>query len=753
MSLTDGAAPPRPSDWPPPGPIDLSVHDRPHASATTEWWYVNSHLRLDDGRDVSVFAAFFRVAVKQLADGRTEYAHSLTWALSDVQGQDYVARSLVDAAAPRLGLEKVRKGQASKDARLNRAITEVLEQGKVPRPDRFFPGEVRVATDRLALDYAGCRFEKLRDGVYRLDVFTDEGPRGRVEAQLEVQLGKPPLRHGDDGLVRGVHGEDMFYYFVPRCAVRGEVLLDGKRHAAQGQGWYDHEFGRPPPARETPAATDQGLVAWNWVSAQLDDGTDVSVYDLVQSGTGASAGRWAVLSDAQGRRRAFDAFTLTPTAEWQSTRTFETYPTALRLEVPGAQLALDVRAAFVDQELITVISKPAFWEGRVEAEGTLAGRPVRGVGYLERSGFTDVETLDDFFKRVGQAVRASVRRWYPLELDAAHAMQLVAAPGRDEYLDGLDLGQLARTLIAPVREVTDRGGKAWRSYAALACCDVVLGDSRKFAQWLAFPELMHVGSLIVDDVEDRSTVRRGGPTAHLKYGEPIALNAGTAAYFMGERLLTRGLVSDADKLKLYDLYFEALRAGHAGQAIDLDGLSAFVPAALDKGEAAALEKRVLAVHRLKTAAPAACLARMGATVGGGTPKQVEAVGRYFDAVGLAFQMVDDVLNLRGFKGELKQTGEDVSQGKVTLPVAKALARLPRDEAWALWRLVDSRPTDAAVVADAIARIEACGALDACMAEAKALVEGAWAALTPLVEESLPKVMLRAFGWYVLERHY
>lgn len=753
MTALSSLPPVRPADWPPSGEIDLSVHDLPHASSTTEWWYVNTHLTSAEGRRFSLFAAFFRIKTKTHADGRAEYAHSLTWALSDVEKQDYVPCSLVDAAAPKLGLEKVKRGQASKDERLNRAVTEVLERDLVPRPDRFFPGEVQVATDRLALDYAGCRFSRRDDGRYALRLVTDDLRRGRVEAELVLTLQKPPIRHGDEGVVRGVHGEDMFYVFVPRCGVEGQLLLDGERHALTGQGWYDHEFGCPPAQKQQEAQTDQGVVAWNWLAAQLDDGTDVTVYDLVRAESGASAGRWAVVSDAQGRRQAFEDFTLTPTGSWQSTRTFESYPTQWSLTIPGAGLTLEVTAAFADQELITVISKPAFWEGRCEVKGTRAGVGVTGLGFVERSGFGDAETLDDFFKAVGHAVRESVRAHYPLELTREHANRLVASPGREDVVDGVDLAQLSRTLIAPVRQITDRGGKAWRSYAALACCDVVLGDSRRFATWLAFPEFMHVGSLIVDDVQDRSTVRRGGPAAHLTFGEPLAINAGTAAYFMGERLLRRTLVRDDQKLELYDLYFEALREGHAGQAIDLDGLAGFVPEVLESGDSTVLEQRVLAVHRLKTAAPAASLARMGAIVGGGSRAQQDALSRYFDAVGLAFQMIDDVLNLRGFRGELKQTGEDIAHGKVTFPVAKALGRLGPAERGALWATIAAKPQDPAVVGHVIEQIEACGALEACAAEARALVDDAWRALDPLVEESVPKIMLRAFGWYVLERHY
>ena len=746
------ASPAVPHDWPANGPIDLSLHDLPHASATTEWWYVNSHLEAADGRAFSLFAAFFRIVNGKRADGSLEYAHSLTWAISDVKQGAYLARSLVDANAPAIGLERIKRGHGAKDERLNRAVSEVLQQGRVPLPDRMFTAPVAVATDRLALDFSGARFEKLRDGEYALVLDSRDGPETPLGAQLTFTLKKQPVRHGDNGVVRGVHGEDMFYVFVPRCEVKGALTIAGARVEVTGSGWYDHEFGCPPAKRDAEAEkkSDLGVIAWNWVSAQLDDGSDVSVYDLVHSETGESQGRWAVFIDADGTSHPLRDFTLTPRGEWRSVRTFECYPTSFTLEVPGAKLSLTVDAEFPDQELVTVISKPAFWEGRCKVAGTRDGKPVTGVGYVERSGFFSAETLDGFFKSVGVAVRDSVRAVYPLELSLDHAQKLVAAPGREAVLDGVDLPQLARTLIAPVREITDRGGKAWRSYAALACCDVVLGDSRKFAEWLAFPEFMHVGSLIVDDVQDKSTVRRGGPTAHMKYGEALAINAGTAAYFMGERLLRRALVSDPVKLALYELYFEALREGHAGQAIDLDGLEAFVGPALETGDFATLEQRVLAIHRLKTAAPAGALARMGALAGGGSKTQIEAVGRYFDALGLAFQIVDDVLNLRGFAGGLKQTAEDIMHGKVTLPVVRAFSQLTPGERARLWALVARRSED---TAEAVALIEKAGALDSCLADARTLVEDAWTALTPLVDDSLAKVMLRAFGWYVLERHY
>jgi geranylgeranyl pyrophosphate synthase len=196
-----------------------------------------------------------------------------------------------------------------------------------------------------------------------------------------------------------------------------------------------------------------------------------------------------------------------------------------------------------------------------------------------------------------------------------------------------------------------------------------------------------------------------------------------------------------------------MRAGHAGQALDLDGMGEVMPSVVESGDSRALEARILATHRLKTAAPAGALARMGALAGGGSEAQIEGVGRFFESLGLAFQLIDDVLNLRGFKGELKSAGEDIANGTVTLPVAKSMSLLSRaDRAW-VWRTVESKPKDAHLIAETIQKLEACGAIEAVAKQARDLVEEAWTSAAPLLDDSISKVMLRAFGWYVLERHY
>ncbi|NUN13154.1 MAG: polyprenyl synthetase family protein [Myxococcales bacterium] len=742
----------RPFDWPATGPVNLDIHDLPHASSSLEWWYVNTHIYTEDGIELSLFASFFRII-----RGRDEntkqplYARSVTWGVTDAARGRYLAETVVDRSAPEIGLKKLKRSEGKRDDRLIRAMREVLLQDKVPYPDRMFNREPFEATRKLELDYDGLCFKKLDDNTYHLKMFQDHH---KVGCDLIFKPQKAPIRHGADGVVAGPDGSEMFYYSISRCEVTGTVILDGlARNVSLGVGWYDHEFGGYRDTDNQEETQDTDKVSWNWVAVQLADGTDISAYTLFDVATGHTTDQRLLVVKPDGEPIRYDHLEFSPTRIWRSTRTFNDYPTGWRLRCDEAQIDLELTGRLDDQEFITVISPPAFWEGSVDVNGSYMGAPVTGRGYVERSGHVSVNSLDDFFGAVGEEVRASVRRLLPFDPTFEEVRDLVAGKGREYYLDGVDIAQLVRTLAKPVREITDRGGKSWRSYAALACCDVVGGDSRRYVHWLAMPELMHVGSLIVDDVQDKSEIRRGGPTTHLVYGEPLAINAGTACYFMGQNLLRSSDVSDADKLRLYHIYFEALRAGHAGQALDIDGVADAVPHAVETGDGSELEKRIIAIHRLKTAAPAGALSRMGAVAGHGTELQIEGIGRFFEALGLAFQIVDDVLNLRGFKKNLKDRGEDLRHGKVTLPVAKAFSRMNgTDRKW-LWSIVQEKSRDQQVIEAAIEKIEACGALEHCMKEAGDYVELAWQQLNPLVEDSLPKLMLRAFGWYVLERHY
>ena len=314
-------------------------------------------------------------------------------------------------------------------------------------------------------------------------------------------------------------------------------------------------------------------MSWDWIGAQLDNGWDLSIYCMVDDATGESCGRFAILVDPSGRAQRFTTCTFEGRAPWTSSKTFVEYPTAWQISIPEAGLTLDARAAFHAQELITMISRPSFWEGRVDVRGNLNGRPVTGRGFVERCGFERTDSIKGFFSAVGSETRRSVRALLPLDLDPRSASRIVGSPRGADYLTGVDLEHLSSSLIAPIRTIVDRGGKAWRSYVALACCDVVGGNSQPLLSWLAMPELMHVGSLMVDDVEDRSL----RPSRWTGGAHDVRRTTGDqrrhVVLLPAQLFLSQSNLTAQQQVRIYELYFEAVRAAHAGQALDLAGFA------------------------------------------------------------------------------------------------------------------------------------------------------------------------------------
>jgi len=789
-SLQSLLEPPLRHDWPSRyGEIDLSVHDLPHSSSQTEWWYFNTHITGAEGRPLSLFVCFFRIMQSSHGSNRS-YSHALTWAVSDVQNQRYYSDVALQSDAPVAMLKALEDGSLMKDPILKRALKEILEKGNVPLPDRLFKRDPKVGSGKfLDLDFESSSLHKNSDGEYLLSA---KHPSLPCSFDLVFAPKKKAVRHGDNGVVKGKEGDDMFYYCIPRCDVKGTIVVPkvhkrGGRVSednfdsisiAKGQGWYDHEFGGKPESgwetdRESVSEskgvaeklTKQHMVryAWNWVAAQMDDNTEVTAAVLVNPADGSVMELKAIVVDSLGNRSQYDdkdgvQFNiLDPKKVFGSVRTFLSYPTEYHLVVPGAGIDVTITATFGDQEFMTLIAKPAFWEGRCDVIGSHTG-----LAYVERNGFNGESTIKDFFKNVGKKVRKSVKAMYPLVPTYEEGVELIATKGTEHYMKGVPLDVLGQTLIAPVRLIADRGGKSWRSYGALACVDCVGGDSRDFVDWVAMPEFLHVGSLIVDDIQDKSETRRGGAAAHHQYGEPLCINAGTAAYFQCEQMLKAPGLSAEDLNKCYGLYFAALRGGHAGQALDIHGLDYMMDSVVESGDAELLEERLLAIHMLKTAVPAGTLARMGALVGKGTEEQIEAMGRYFESIGVAFQIMDDVLNLRGLYSKesdklkvgtaLKTVGEDITDGKVTMPVCKAMQMLKTsEERQDLWNIVRSKPEDQHVVNKVIAQLEELGAIEACVVQAEVEVNLAWANLDRVIPDSFAKMMLRSFGWFVIER--
>lgn len=206
------------------------------------------------------------------------------------------------------------------------------------------------------------------------------------------------------------------------------------------------------------------------------------------------------------------------------------------------------------------------------------------------------------------------------------------------------------------------GGKRVRPVLVLAACEAVGGSTENALNTACAFECVHTYSLIHDDLPaiDNDDLRRGRPTCHKVYGEATAILAGDALLTAAFELIAR--TPGTDKGILLDATFELARAAGSagmigGQMVDIDSEGKDVTFPV-------LEY----IHIHKTGELILASVRCGAMIGGGSAEDIKALSTYGKAVGLAFQIADDILDVEGSSAVMgKPTGGDEIKGKATYP--------------------------------------------------------------------------------------
>ena len=240
-------------------------------------------------------------------------------------------------------------------------------------------------------------------------------------------------------------------------------------------------------------------------------------------------------------------------------------------------------------------------------------------------------------------------------------------------------GDDGTTLHRAMRYAALGGGKRIRPLLAYAAGEVAAADPAIVDAAAAAVELIHAYSLVHDDLPcmDDDTLRRGRPTCHVAFGDAMALLAGDALQALAFAVLAEAPLRDGGQACALLAAAAGARGMAGGQALDLEAVGQSV-------DLAGLET----MHRMKTGALIRAAVRIGASCGRAlSAAENEALDRYAGAAGLAFQIVDDVLDVEGSAATLGKTaGKDAVQAKPTfvsllgLAAAKARARALGDEA-------------------------------------------------------------------------
>ncbi len=312
-----------------------------HPEYQTEWWYYTGNLKTEDGHRFGFELTFFRQGVARDAKQGTWHMHDLYmahFALSDISGHRFYH-----------------------DERINRAGPGIA--GIDENTGTIWNGNWQA------------RFTEKQQSLRGIDE--------KFGIQLNLTPAKPPVIHGRDGISQKAAGAGHASHYISftRLITSGAVEVNGTKYAVQGASWMDHEF--------FSESMDTNEAGWDWVSLQFNDNTELMLYRMRHKDGSVDPYSSGSYVDAQGKSTFLSAgdFSMTPKGEsWTSPQTRGVYPLRWRVAIPALGLEMDVATPLANQEMAGSIG-PSYWEGAIDANGTRGGKQLRGVGYLEMTGY------------------------------------------------------------------------------------------------------------------------------------------------------------------------------------------------------------------------------------------------------------------------------------------------------------------------------------------------------------------------------
>ena len=272
------------------------------------------------------------------------------------------------------------------------------------------------------------------------------------------------------------------------------------------------------------------------------------------------------------------------------------------------------------------------------------------------------------------------------------------------------VGEVARYIISA-------GGKRLRPVLLLLTCGALGYSGEQRHNLAAVVEFIHTATLLHDDVVDESTLRRGRPTANESFGNPASVLVGDFLYSRAFQMMV-----NANSMRVMQVLSDATNVIAEGEVLQLMNMH---DASLD-------EEGYLRVIRSKTAKLFEASARLGAILAGSDARIEAACADYGQALGTAFQVIDDVLDYDGNAAEMgKNLGDDLREGKATLPLILAMQRGDAAQSQTVREAIESGSVDK--LAEIVAIVRKTGALEGTRQAAAAEAQRAIVAAMQLPE--------------------
>ena len=279
-----------------------------------------------------------------------------------------------------------------------------------------------------------------------------------------------------------------------------------------------------------------------------------------------------------------------------------------------------------------------------------------------------------------------------------------------------DSSALDAALRVPIQTFLANGGKRLRPVFFLRLTQNFGTSPVEFLDLAALIELIHNGTLVIDDIEDQSDLRRGRPTMHRQFGLDVAVNAGLAMHLLPIEIITQtnDHLTDHQRVRLLRIMGEELIKLYQGQAMDIwwHKHSTTPPNTDD----------YFTMCRFKTGSLMRLSARFACTVTNQPETTEQALAVFAESAGVAFQIKDDILDLTADQDKFgKQVGNDITEGKMSLPVLIALSELSADDRIKLQDILGQHTRDKALIDQGRGLIIKTSAIQSAQVQAQAMV--------------------------------
>ena len=327
-----------------PKPFNFPEDHGQHPSFRNEWWYYTGNLEDQSGRRFGYQFTLFRNALSPLkfkngSNWRTNQIYMGHFALTDVEENRFFFSERFSRENSQLA------GARTSPFRIWLEDWEVTGNAK----KNNFPQTIRAKTET-------------------------------VEIALVLSSLKPLVLQGNQGYSKkgSLPGNASYYYSFTRMDTHGTITIKGHEFKVHGSSWMDREW--------STSALEKGQKGWDWFALQLSDGREIMLYQIRRGNGKVDLNSKGVIIDEIGQSSQLDwnELNLELISNWTSPETKIKYPSGWILSIPSENLNLEIKPLIEKQELRTSIN---YWEGAVEVKSLKDESILKGVGYVELTGY------------------------------------------------------------------------------------------------------------------------------------------------------------------------------------------------------------------------------------------------------------------------------------------------------------------------------------------------------------------------------